>query len=109
MPIEHMEFILPNNDFVVYEVKFQILQMDNISQVVEKRFQSCSFFLLLQHYKTRGRVFSNKGGMIESSQGYMEYYEFGEKIKGSQLQLAISGDLRMKLTIRYLMQVGRIY
>ena len=61
--IPHIEFVIPDKFNDVMEFKaplFSILStvVPNLKQVLRVR------ILLLQHFKTRGRVFSNQGSMM---------------------------------------------
>jgi hypothetical protein len=68
-PIPHIEFIIPNKFNDVMESK--VLLFSILSTVVSELKQVFRVkLLLLQHYKTRGRVFSNQRSMMREQNIY---------------------------------------
>ena len=78
-PIPHIEFIIPNKFNDVMESKaplFSVLPtiVPELKQVFRVR------LLLLQHYKTRGRVFSNQRSMMREQNVFILFLSLISKL-----------------------------
>ena len=74
VPVQHIDFVFPEEFYGVAELKVILLSMlprviSDLKEVLSTK------VLILHHYKTRGRVFSNQGSIMqEHNQKLFQYF-----------------------------------